>query len=113
MVKVPSNWFYFFTSMLLSLDTFGWASEFLSSSAAAQISCNQGNSNVLGNIIFSIPLECPVSMKPCCLNNNDAQTPGNVDKGGNKELVIQEAEETAAPFKKRRASRKLTPMVET
>jgi hypothetical protein len=52
-------------------------------------------------------------MKPSCLNNNDAQTLGKLDKGENKELVIQEVEETAAPFKKRRASRKLTPMVET
>lgn len=86
-VKVPSNWFFFFTSMLLSPDTFGWATEFLSSSAAAHISENQGN------VTFVIPKECPIKMRPCLSNPDldlsDSGTPGKSDNGKNKGVVIR------------------------
>lgn len=110
-VKVPSNWFLFFTSMLLSPDTFRWVAEFLSSPAVAQIAENQGN------VTFIIPKECPVKMKPCLSNfeidSPESETPGKNDAGKNKEVVIKEMEDNAASFKKRRASRELTPMIDT
>lgn len=96
-VKVPANWFFFFTTMLLSPDNFGWASEFFSSSASAQIFENQGN------ISFIIPKKCPVNAKHC-ISSLDivlAKPKTLVEKG--KGVMIQEIEETTAPYKKRRA----------
>jgi hypothetical protein len=97
--------------MLLSPDTFGWATEFLSSSAATHISENQGN------VTFVIPKECPVKIRPCLSNPDlelfDTGNPGKSDNGKNKGVVIKDIEENATPFKKRRASRRLTPIIDT
>lgn len=102
-VKIPTNWSYFFTSMLLSLETFDWATKFLSSTAIAQISNSQGN------ISFSIPKQCPVIKKICVLSSENVSTEAGSsmgqDSGKNKGVLIQEIEEIGTPYKKRRATR--------
>jgi hypothetical protein len=111
-IKIPANWAYFFTSMLLSPDNFGWASDFLSSSATACIFNNQGN------ITFSIPKQCPVITKIC-----DPTEANNLKGAGSsnekdKEALIPEIEELDTPTagngtKKKRAARRETPIVES
>lgn len=105
LVKIPSHWFYFFTSMLLSPENFGWASEFLSSASATHLSENQGS------ISFSIPKECPVSLKHCSVNDlSGCETLGRPTNEKNKGVMIQGDDEVVVPYKKRRASRRLAPM---
>jgi len=90
--KIPTNWSYFFTSMLLSPETFGWATELLSSPAIAQITNSQGN------VSFSIPKQCPVNKKICVLSSDNVPTEAKssmgLDNGKNKGVLntLQEEE---------------------
>lgn len=104
--KIPTNWAFFFTSMLLSPHNFDWATEFLSSPAAAHISNSQGN------ISLPIPKQCPVNKKVCSQNidnNGDTLTEagsslGKDNAGKNKGVIIQEIEENGekgTPYKKK------------
>lgn len=114
-IKVPLNWFYFFTSMLLSPDNFGWASELMSSPAMGHITASQDN--VQGNVPFVIPKECPVNKRPCFFNNafndEEPETPVNSDTGTSLGDVLRESEKAVVPYKKRRAAKRLTPLVDT
>lgn len=67
-VKVPSNWFYFFTSLLLSPDNFGWAKDFLSSKAPECLTESFGNVPLL--ILKNAPamLIYLVYLRYCLLN---------------------------------------------
>lgn len=102
----------FFTSMLLSLENFEWATEFLYSSATTHIFTNQGNT------FFFIPKSCPVNNKVCVFTNAGLSTKIGSSKGEdqgekNKAVIIQEIKETATPFKKRKTARRQTPIVKS
>jgi hypothetical protein len=110
-VKVPSDWFHFFTSMLLSPEKFGWAKEFMSTAAIHQITENQGTVSCI------VPKECPDNRLPCNHSSSDFVTSENYNAGPSKGVVIGEVEEipeeTPVPYKKRRGSRRSTPLVDT
>lgn len=90
--KISSSWAPFFNYMLLSSDNFEWATEFLSSLAAAIISNNDGN--------VLLPNDCTSKQRPCLLNcddnNNpdlDGQTMVGTGNSRTSRVFIQEAEE--------------------
>ncbi|CAD6273359.1 unnamed protein product [Miscanthus lutarioriparius] len=80
-------WDKFFTK-----ETFGWATELLSSPAIAQITNSQGN------VSFSIPKQCPVNKKICVLSSDNVPTEAKssmgLDNGKNKGVLntLQEEE---------------------
>lgn len=109
-VKIPVNWFPFLTSLLHCTETFGWASEFMSSPAAELIGENQGN------ISFHLPKQCLVSQKCCEFMENNIPPANHTtaqDKGKGKGIIIQDLGSNEVPIKKRRASRRLTPIVDS
>lgn len=128
--KISGSWAPFFNSMLLSSDNFEWATKFLSSPAAAIISNNEGN------VLLPIHSECTFKQNSCLIRLDNNNTPASgggslMGEESNKTrgVIIQEIEEMdgnrtkegkmiaekdkETPFKKRRATRKLAPIVES
>ena len=122
-IAITGDWAPFFNSMLLSPDNKTWATQLLSSPAAAIISKN------MGNIFLPIPSENSVSK--LSLTHVDSGTQNTDSKERNpiwdgaksrvqedkqeKEQGFEEVQvlEKMTPFKKRRATRKPSPIVDS
>lgn len=88
-VKVPSNWFQFFTTVLLSPDNFGWAKEFLASGAPSFLV------DSLGNMSIPIPEKCPtLTSLPCGSWPSNSSLSDLVDESNGKEQSAMDLDAT-------------------
>lgn len=82
-VSIPSEWANFFTVLLMSPESFGWAKDFLSSKAVQHL---QGN---LGNIDFSLPKNYPSDKGLACFSDS-SQLEKSISKSS---MVLRELQE--------------------
>ncbi|CAD6230199.1 unnamed protein product [Miscanthus lutarioriparius] len=114
-VTVPTNWFYFFSSLLLSPDNFGWAKDFLTSKAPEYLAENSDNVSLL------IPTEYPSNASSPCFAETSSTNPAVMSMEGKQTVHIEEITDNqvldSSPSnggtKKRKSSRRTTPLLET
>jgi len=110
---MPPNWIPFFTTLLNSAETFGWAKEFLTSGAATHLE------DQCGNILLPVPKRCPLDITRSSvtiteLDNTHADfTDGNEKNKPSKVGQERDLTSKTEEVKKRRNSKRTTPIVDS
>lgn len=113
LVRLPVSWILFFNKMLLSADNFDWAKKFLASGASAHLMDNSG--------MLSLPIPKIYPESATSTLGIDLIDDTNAESAKESGLNLQEALDAvyAAPTiemdttRKRKATKKSTPMVES
>jgi hypothetical protein len=110
-VRIPANWIPFFTALVGSAETFSWAKQFVVSGAPALLEDSFGNLSLPLPKSFraALPADNTMDHVLTVANSIPLENGGTEGKTGKAPLETEDS----LPARKKRASKRLTPIVDT